>query len=63
MCEKYDELDDAQRETFDRMYAILEKDSPANWFLILDAIKSHAQIEALSQIPYRGPYPMVLDPS
>lgn len=55
MCQAYDELEDKQKDMFDGIVQLIEKDDPASWLPVIVALKDHLEIEALSQVPFRWP--------
>lgn len=55
MCQAYDELDDNQKDLFDLVVTIIEKDDPVVWLPVVVALKDHLEIEALTQVPFRKP--------
>jgi hypothetical protein len=55
MCKAYDELNEDQKDMFDGLAQILDREEPVAWLPVVAALKDHLEIEALSQVPFRRP--------
>jgi hypothetical protein len=53
MCKAYDELEESQKDMFDGLVQLIEKDEPSAWLPVIVALKDHLEIETLSQVPFR----------
>lgn len=62
MTRRYAALEPHQQKVHDELDTVLQKLPTAEWFEVLEAFFEHAQVEALSKVPYEGPYPMNLQP-
>ncbi len=55
MCRAYDELNEDQKDMFEKLALQLESSEPVAWLPVIAALKDHLEIEAISQVPFRRP--------
>ena len=59
---QYYELTPAQQKLFDAVAAVFKDEDPSDWFPVHEALRRQLEVDALSQVPYRGPDPLVIAP-
>ena len=63
MCKAADQLSPEQKVLFKKLANQLESDDRCSWLPAIDAIRQHAELMLVCQVPYDQPPPPIFPPS